>query len=69
MRTDGAAWGEVVEIVLGLQDRLVIHDGEIERELPFVDAFVVHIDIDAGIVTVDPPDCGLPENRVAKKSS
>jgi 16S rRNA processing protein RimM len=65
VRADGTAWGEIVEIILGKQDRLVIHDGEIERELPFVDEFVLTIDIDAGVVTVDPPD-GLPENRISR---
>jgi ribosomal 30S subunit maturation factor RimM len=33
--------------------------------LPLVDAFVVGVDIEAGIVTVDPPD-GLPETAVAR---
>ena len=62
---DGREWGVVAAIDLGPQDLLVIHDGEIERLLPFVEQFVIKIDIAAGIVTVDPPD-GIPENRVSK---
>jgi 16S rRNA processing protein RimM len=58
---DGTPWGEIVAIDVGShQDRLVIHTGEVERLLPLVDAFVVNVDLDAGIVIVDPPD-GLPE--------
>ena len=60
VRVDGTAWGEVAAIDGGVQDRLVIHDGAIERMLPLVEAFVVDIDLDAGVITVDPPD-GLPE--------
>ena len=58
---DGTDWGEIVRIDLGLQSRLVVRDGDIERSLPIVDEFVLHIDIDAGTVTVDPPE-GLPED-------
>ena len=58
----GAPWGTIAAIESGGQDRLVIHDGDVERLLPLVDAFVVDVDVDAGIVTVDPPE-GLPENR------
>ena len=59
---DGTAWGSVAAVDAGVQDLLVIHDGDIERLLPLVDAFVVAIDLAAGTVTVDPPE-GLPENR------
>jgi ribosomal 30S subunit maturation factor RimM len=38
----------------------VIHDGDVERLLPLVDAFVTEIDTDARVVTVDPP-LDLPE--------
>jgi len=61
---DGTPWGviaEVESVAGGLQDRLVIHDGGIERMLPLVDAFVKDIDLDARVVTVDPPE-GLPES-------
>jgi 16S rRNA processing protein RimM len=62
-RTDGTPWGVVVEIDLGdMQDRLVIHDGDVERMLPIVDELVTNIDLDAGIITVDPPE-GLPEMK------
>lgn len=63
-RTDGAPWGVVAAIDSGdHQDRLIIHHGDIERLLPLVDAFVTNIDIERGIVTVDPPE-GLPESPV-----
>jgi 16S rRNA processing protein RimM len=59
VRVDGTPWGTVTAVEGGIQDRLVIEDGELERMLPLVDAFVVHIDVAAGVITVDPPD-GLP---------
>lgn len=63
---DGRPWGTIAAVELGAQqDLLVIHDGEIERMLPFVDQFVTNIDIPAGIVTVDPPE-GLPEDRIRR---
>ncbi|MBA3392030.1 MAG: 16S rRNA processing protein RimM [Deltaproteobacteria bacterium] len=60
---DGTPWGTVFAVDAGdLQDRLVIHDGDIERLLPLVDHFVTKIDLEAGTVTVDPPE-GLPESK------
>lgn len=60
---DGRPWGKIAEIMAGThQDLLVIHDGDIERLLPLVDAFVKNIDLEAGVVTVDPPE-DLPENK------
>ena len=57
----GEPWGEIAAIDAGaMQDLLVIHDGDLERMLPMVDEFVKDIDLEAGVVTVDPPD-GLPE--------
>jgi len=61
-RVDGTPWGTIAAVESGMQDRLVIHDGDIERQLPLVDEFVTDIDLEAGVVTVDPPD-GLPESR------
>jgi 16S rRNA processing protein RimM len=61
VRLDGSPWGTVAAVEAGLQDRLVIHDGDVERMLPLVDAFVTGIDLEAGVITVDPPD-GLPEH-------
>jgi 16S rRNA processing protein RimM len=59
---DGRAWGTIAEIqATDAQDLLVIHDGAVERLLPLVDVFVKDIDLDARVVTIDPPD-GLPEN-------
>jgi 16S rRNA processing protein RimM len=66
VRVDGTPWGTIVEIQGGMQDLLVIHDGELERLLPLVDEFVTNIDIAAGVVTVDPPE-GLPEHKAHKK--
>lgn len=57
---DGTVYGEIVEVIFGVQDRLVIRLGDIERELPLVDAFVQDIDIERGQVLVDPPQ-DLPE--------
>lgn len=62
-RTDGTPWGEIVGLDLGPQVRLVIHDGGVERLLPLVDELVPGIDLDARLVTVDPPE-GLPEDPV-----
>ena len=60
---EGVAWGEVVAIEIGPQDRLVIHDLEakIARLLPVVDAFLADIDLEAGVITVTPPE-GWPED-------
>jgi ribosomal 30S subunit maturation factor RimM len=63
-RTDGSPWGTIFAVDPGEhQDLLVIRDGEIERLLPLVDEFVTSIDLESGIVTVDPPD-DLPEGKV-----
>jgi 16S rRNA processing protein RimM len=62
---DGAPWGTIAEIQGGMQDLLVIHDGELERLLPLVDELVIGIDLDAGVVTVDPPE-GLPAQKRLK---
>jgi 16S rRNA processing protein RimM len=60
---DGTPWGTVAEIMVGAhQDLLVIHDGEVERLLPLVDEFVTNIDLEAGVVTVSPPE-NLPESK------
>jgi 16S rRNA processing protein RimM len=65
---DGTPWGVIVEIDAGdMQDRLVIHAGDVERMVPLVDELVTGIDLDAGIVTVDPP-VGLPEMKRPKRS-
>jgi 16S rRNA processing protein RimM len=65
---DGRPWGTIAEIMIGAQELLVIHDGAIERLLPLVDAFVKDIDLEARVVTVDPPD-GLPESPLVGKHS
>ncbi len=65
---DGTRWGEIVAVEVGggpaPQDRLVVHDGDVERLLPLVDRFVTAIDVEGKLVTVDPPP-GLPETSRA----
>ena len=65
---DGSPWGTVAAVDASNphQDLLVIHDGEIERLLPLVEQFVTDIDLDAAVVTVDPPE-GLPTSKREKK--
>ena len=58
---DGSEYGTVADIEPGSQDRLVIHRGNIELLLPYVEAFVKDVDIDAKKIIVDPPE-GLPES-------
>lgn len=58
---DGTDWGVIARVDTGAhQDRLAIHQGEVERLLPVADAFLVAIDLEARRVVVDPPE-GLPE--------
>jgi 16S rRNA processing protein RimM len=54
---DGTPWGEIVGVDTGLQVRLVIHDKAkgVERLVPLVDELVPAIDLDARLVTIDPP--------------
>jgi 16S rRNA processing protein RimM len=59
---DGTPWGTIRSVDSGMQDLLVIDDGELERMLPLVDEFVTSIDLEAGVVTVDPPE-GLPTHK------
>jgi 16S rRNA processing protein RimM len=59
---DGSDWGTVSALELGAQDRLVIRQGDIERLLPVVDAFVIEIDVDGRRIVVDPP-ADLPEDK------
>lgn len=57
---DGTDWGQVAEVIQGVQDLLVIHDGDMERYLPLVDAFVLDIDLESKSIVVAPPE-DLPE--------
>ena len=60
---DGRPWGTIAAVdAHPMQDLLVIHDGDVERLLPLVDVFVTDIDLDARVVTVEPPE-GLPETK------
>ena len=70
---DGTEWGTVFAVDVGeFQDLMVVHapgptdDQLVERLLPMIDQYVTGIDLDAGSVTVDPPE-GLPESIVKKK--
>lgn len=50
----GESLGKVKQLLeTGANDVLVIHDGEVERLLPFVDAVVKTVDIAAALITVD----------------
>jgi len=55
---DGTPWGEIVGVDPGVQVRLVIHDKAkgVERLVPLVDELVPAIDLEAKLVTIDPPD-------------
>jgi 16S rRNA processing protein RimM len=59
---DGSDWGVVSALDLGRQDRLVIRQGDVERLLPVVDAFVIEIDVEGRRIVVDPP-AELPEDK------
>lgn len=55
--TTGGEWlGEVRDLVAGsAQDRLVIDTPDGDREVPFVAAIVVSVDLDGGCIVIDPP--------------
>jgi 16S rRNA processing protein RimM len=52
---DGTAWGKIVGLEFGPQDRLVIHDHEVERLIPIVDELIAEIDVADKVVIVTPP--------------
>lgn len=60
-REDGAPYGSVAAVDAGPQDRLVIHDGAVERLLPLVPELVLEVDLEARRIVVAPPE-GLPES-------
>jgi len=62
-RPDGSPYGEVTGIEMGPQVRLVIRDGNVEREVPLVDALVTAVDMEARTIVVDLPE-GWPEETV-----
>ncbi|HWM88412.1 MAG TPA: ribosome maturation factor RimM, partial [Kofleriaceae bacterium] len=45
--TDGTEWGVIAAVEPGAQDRLVIHHGDVERQLPVADQFLIDIDLEA----------------------
>ena len=58
---DGAAYGDVVDIISGAaQDRLRVQGDEDFFEVPFVGAIVTAVDVAGGVVVVEMPD-GLAE--------
>ncbi len=63
-KADGTPWGAVTGLDLGPQVRLVIRDGDREREVPLVDALVTNIDLEARVVTVELPE-DWPEEKVS----
>ncbi len=63
---DGTGWGVIAAVEPGMQDRLVIHHGEVERQLPVTDEFVIDIDLEGRRVVVDPPE-GLPEDPLRRR--
>ncbi len=56
----GAPCGRVAAIEVGPQDRLVVHDGAVERLIPLVPELVVDIDLEAQRIVVELPE-GWPE--------
>lgn len=51
---DGRLLGEIVDVALGVQDRLVIRSGGETVEVPFVKELVPEVEPDGGFVTVKP---------------
>jgi len=56
IRPDGSPFGTIASLDLVGQTRLVIHDGDLERLVPLVDALVPSIDLERRVVTVDVAD-------------
>jgi 16S rRNA processing protein RimM len=63
---DGELMGEVIDVEIGAQDRLIIADGETAYQLPMVPAFVLAIDLVGRTITVDPPE-DLPGEPVTRR--
>lgn len=54
---DGTEVGTVVDMLLGpAQSCLIVDDGERRFPVPLVPEVVVSIDLDRGVVVIDPPD-------------
>jgi 16S rRNA processing protein RimM len=63
---DGTPWGEIVAIEPGPQDRLIVRQGDVERQLPVVDEIIVEVDLEGGRVVASPPE-GLPEEPARRR--
>lgn len=54
---EGIHYGEVVEVTEApAQDLLTVRTASGDRQVPLVKAIVVKVDLDARVLTVDPPD-------------
>jgi 16S rRNA processing protein RimM len=63
----GSPLGRIAEVLdVGPHPLLVIHDGDLERLLPYVPVFVAQVDLAARRVVVDPPE-GLPQERRTRR--
>lgn len=51
---DGSRLGEVVDVVIGRQDRLIVKTSSGEVDVPFVEELVPVVDVERGYVTVRP---------------
>jgi 16S rRNA processing protein RimM len=60
---DGSAYGRIVAVATGLQDRLILRAGAREWQVPLCAAFLVALDLDARRVVLAPPS-GLPEEVI-----
>jgi 16S rRNA processing protein RimM len=51
---EGTPLGEIIDVVVGVQDRLVVQTSSGTVDVPFVHSLVPHVDITGGLVTVNP---------------
>lgn len=53
-QVDGTPLGRVINLLeTGANDVLIVEDGRLERLIPFVEAFVVAVDLPGGCIVVD----------------
>jgi 16S rRNA processing protein RimM len=67
---DGTSWGTVTAVEIGPQDRLIVCDHRVERQVPYVPELVADVDVPARVIVVTPlddwPEEPLPRLRGAK---
>ena len=51
---DGTSWGAITAIEFGPQDRLIVCDDRVERQVPYVPELVAAVDLEGRVVTVTP---------------